>query len=91
MRFLFVRLPPLRPSFALDMNPEEAAVMRDHVADWTDNLKRCAAIVFGPVADPVGPWGLGVVRVKDEAEMRALEAGDPAIRSGRGFRYEVLR
>ncbi len=91
MRFFFARLLPPRPSFALDMNPEEAAVMRDHAAYWTDALKRGAAVVFGPVADPAGSSGLGVVRAKDEAEMRAFEAGDPAIRSGRGFRHEVLR
>lgn len=33
---------------------------------------------------------MGVVRVKDEAEARAFEAGDPVIRAGRGFRYEIL-
>jgi len=47
-------------------------------------------IVFGPVADPKGGWGLGVVRARDEAEVAAFEAGDPVVRSGRGFRYEVL-
>ena len=46
--------------------------------------------LFGPVADPAGPWGLGVVRVAGESEMRELEANDPVILSGRGFRYEVL-
>ena len=30
-------------------------------------------IVFGPVADPKGPWGLGVLRVRDEAEIASFE------------------
>jgi uncharacterized protein YndB with AHSA1/START domain len=89
-RFFFCRLIPPRPTFAADMTPEEAAMMREHAAYWREHLVRGAAIVFGPVADPKGPWGLGVVRVTDEAELRAFEAGDPAIRSERGFRYEVL-
>jgi hypothetical protein len=48
------------------------------------------AIVFGPVAGPKGAWGLGVVRGADEAGVRVFEASDPAVRSKRGFRYEVL-
>jgi len=64
--------------------------MQSHVAYWSDLLARGKAVVFGPVADPHGPWGLGVIRVADEAEASALTEGDPAIRSERGFRYEVL-
>jgi uncharacterized protein YndB with AHSA1/START domain len=89
-RFFFCRLIAPRPTFAADMTPEEAALMREHGAYWRGHLERGAAIVFGPVADPKGPWGLGVVRVADEAELRAFEAGDPVIRAERGFRYEAL-
>ncbi|WP_437838287.1 SRPBCC domain-containing protein [Sorangium sp. So ce1153] len=89
-RFFVCRLLPPRPTFVMDMSAEERAVMQEHVAYWTGHLRAGTAIVFGPVADPSGPWGLGVVRVADEAAVRALEAGDPAIRSERGFRYEVL-
>jgi hypothetical protein len=46
-------------------------------------------VVFGPVADPAAPFGVGIVEVDDEAEMRALTEADPAIRSGRGMRWEV--
>jgi hypothetical protein len=70
--------------------PLEAAVMRDHAAYWADCLHEGMAIVFGPVADPKGAWGLGVVRMADEAAVRVFEGGDPAIQSKRGFRYEVL-
>ena len=64
--------------------------MGEHATYWRGHLAAGRAIVFGPVADPEGAWGLGVVRVKDEAEARAFEASDPAVRSGRGFRYEIL-
>jgi uncharacterized protein YndB with AHSA1/START domain len=86
----FVRLVAPRPTFMMDMTAEEREVMRAHGAYWREKLAAGSAIAFGPVADPQGGWGLGVVQAADEAEMRAFEAGDPVIESGRGFRYEVL-
>ena len=47
-------------------------------------------IAFGPVADPKGGWGVGIVRVPDVEAMHALKDADPVILSGRGFSYEVL-
>jgi len=34
--------------------------------------------------------GLGLVRARDEGEVRALEAGDPAIQAKLGMHYEIL-
>lgn len=79
-RFFFCRLLPPRPTFAQDMTAGEAAVIMEHVAYWDKHLHIGTAIVFGPVADPKGAWGLGVVRVADEAAVRVFEAkrpGDP--------------
>jgi uncharacterized protein YndB with AHSA1/START domain len=89
-RYFFVRLIAPRPTFVQDMSAEERAVMIEHAGYWRGHLDTGAAIVFGPVADPEGGWGLGVIRAADEAAVAAYEAGDPVIRSGRGFRYEVL-
>jgi uncharacterized protein YciI len=72
------------------MNDEERAMMQRHVGFWTELVATGEAIVFGPVLDPEGPFGLGVVRVRDEAAARALGDRDPAIVSGRGFRYQVI-
>ncbi|MEI9983760.1 MAG: YciI family protein [Aliidongia sp.] len=47
-------------------------------------------VVFGPVGDPKGVWGLGVVRSADEGEARALADADPVIQADRGFSYEIL-
>jgi len=89
-KYFFCRLIGPRPTFAFDMNDEERKMMGEHAKYWRDKLEQGKAVVFGPVHDPAGPWGLGVVRVADEAELRAFEAGDPVISSGRGFRYEVM-
>jgi uncharacterized protein YndB with AHSA1/START domain len=88
-RYFFCRLLPPRPTFAADMDAAEAEVMRQHAQYWRGLMDRGVAIVFGPVADPAGPWGLGVLRTSSEESLRELRDGDPAIRSGRGFRYET--
>jgi uncharacterized protein YndB with AHSA1/START domain len=85
-----VRLVPPRPTFLMDMTPEEGAVMQAHAGYWAEKLAAGVVVAFGPVADPTGVWGMGLLRAKDEAEIKAFEAGDPVIRSERGFRYEVL-
>jgi uncharacterized protein YndB with AHSA1/START domain len=89
LRYFVCRLLP-RATFALDMNAEEADVMRQHASYWKGLLDQGAAVVFGPVADPEGPWGLGVVRAPSEEKLCAMRDADPAILSKRGFRYEVL-
>ena len=48
---------------------------------------RGISIVFGPVMDPKGVYGMGVHRAEDEAEMRRLLDQDPA--NGL-LQYEVL-
>jgi uncharacterized protein YndB with AHSA1/START domain len=88
--FFFCRLLPPRPTFAADMTAEERAMMNEHAAYWRGMLDRGVAIVYGPVGDPAGAWGLGVVRAASEEALREIRENDPAIKSGRGLRYEVM-
>jgi uncharacterized protein YndB with AHSA1/START domain len=88
-RWFLLRLIGPRPTFAQDMNAEERAIMQKHGAYWRGKLGEGRVLAFGPVMDPAGAWGLGLVQ-GDEAEVRAFQAGDPAIQSERGFRYETL-
>ena len=76
------RLQPPRPTFALDMDDEERAVMGRHAEYWTDLLRRGVAVVFGPVLDPAGSWGLAVVQVDSEDAVHALGRQDPAVSAG---------
>src|SRR6476646_7209534 len=87
--FLFRLLPP-RPTFMFDMTDAEKQAMGAHVAYWTEQAKKGPAIVFGPVADPKGGWGVGIVEVESEEQMRELEKNDPVIRANIGLKYEVL-
>jgi uncharacterized protein YndB with AHSA1/START domain len=88
--FFLCRLLAPRPTFAHDMNADERALMGEHARYWRQHMSEGRVIVFGPVADPSGPWGLGVVRAADLAAARAFADGDPAVRSNTGFRCEIL-
>jgi uncharacterized protein YciI len=39
-------------------------------------------VIFGPVLDSTGSWGLGVVEADDEDELRSFAADDPVVTSG---------
>jgi uncharacterized protein YndB with AHSA1/START domain len=85
--YFMCKLLPPRPSFMADMSDDERKIMGAHAAYWAGFFEKGVALAYGPVIDPSGPFGLGVLKVRDEDELRAFESGDPAITSGRGFAY----
>jgi len=87
--FLFKLTPP-RPTFMYDITPDEQTLMGVHGVYWSGQLAAGKIIAFGPVADPAGGWGLGVLRVTNPAEVDELIANDPVSLAKQGFRYEVF-
>ena len=85
--FVF-RLIASRPTFALDMTDEEREIMERHAAYWQPFIDSGHMVIFGPVLDSTGSWGLGVVEADDEDELRAFAAEDPAVTTGTG-RIEI--
>jgi uncharacterized protein len=79
--FVFTLKAP-RPTFALDMTDEEQEIMGRHAAYWQPFIDSGQMVVFGPVLDNTGSWGLGVVEAEDEDEMREFAAGDPVVTTG---------
>jgi uncharacterized protein YciI len=79
--FVF-RLKAHRPNFALDMTDDEREIMGRHAAHWQPLIDSGEMVLFGPVLDGTGSWGLGVVEAEDEEKIRALAADDPAVTSG---------
>jgi uncharacterized protein len=79
--FVF-RLKAPRPNFALDMSDEEREVMGRHAAHWQSYIDSGQMVIFGPVLDSTGAWGLGVVQADDEDEVREFAARDPAVTTG---------
>jgi uncharacterized protein len=76
--FVF-RLKAPRPTFALDMTDEKREIMGRHAAHWQALIDSGQMVVFGPVIDGTGSWGLGVVEADDEDELRRFAADDPVV------------
>ena len=89
MKYFFCKLTPPRPTFMIDMTDAERQVMRQHVAYWSDLAAKGTAILFGPVADPSGGYGIGVVEAADEAAVRELSVNDPVMKANAGFSYAI--
>ena len=86
-QFYVLHLLPSRPDFALTMSSEEKSIMDQHIAYWTEKLKQGIVYAFGPVIDPKGIYGLGVVAVDNEQELKDFIANDPA---GKINKYEYF-
>ncbi len=81
--FVFRLIAP-RPTFALDMTDEEREIMGRHAAHWQPYLDSGQMVVFGPVLEESGSFGLGVVEAADEDEdtLRAFARNDPVVVTG---------
>jgi uncharacterized protein YciI len=79
--FLFRLIPP-RADFAQTMTAEEQSAMAGHTEYWQRLLRDGKVVVYGPVADPEGMWGLGVLRAANRAEVLAIGDRDPSVTAG---------
>jgi uncharacterized protein YciI len=89
MKTFFCKLIAPRATFAQDMSAAEAQIMQEHAAYWRGWMDRGHVVAFGLVADPRGVFGIGIVEVEDEADVRSLKANDPTIKANVGFAFEV--
>ncbi len=90
MKYFFCRLIPPRPTFVHDMTEAEAEIMREHVAYWKGLLERGQALAYGPVDDPEGGYGIGIIALENDADLEAIRANDPTILANRGFKFDAL-
>jgi uncharacterized protein len=79
--FLFRLIPP-RADFAQTMTLDEQQAMAGHKDYWGELLYEGKVVVYGPVADPEGVWGLGVLRARDRAEVLDIGNRDPSVVAG---------
>jgi len=84
------RLMPPRRDFALTLSAQERSVMSEHARYWAGKLQEGSVVAFGPVLDPRGGWGVGIVRARNKASVEAMRDADPAILADIGMRYEIL-
>ena len=70
------------------MADAEAKLMQQHVAYWKGWMDRGFVIVFGPVADPKGTYGVVILELEEE-DANALGMNGPTIKANLGFYFEV--
>jgi len=84
----FCKLVAPRASFAQTMTEQEKAAIQQHGLYWREKVKENIPLAVGLVADPKGFYGIGVLEVTDEEQLKALLDNDPAIKANVGLHYE---
>ena len=89
MAIFFYRLNPPRSTFPADMTPEEAAAMERHFSYWREAISGGSALIFGPVADPNGVYGVAILNAANHAAAKAICDADPALTAQLGFSFAL--
>ena len=82
MNHFFVKLIPPRPTFNKDMNKKEEQTMHYHTQYWSELMRQGFVIVYGPVMDMNGLYGMGVLDVENEQQAIRLMSKDPCVKDG---------
>jgi uncharacterized protein YciI len=82
MTLFLLKLIPPRADFAQTMTEAEQQAMGEHMEYWQQLLHDGRVLVYGPVADPEGVWGLGVVRAESQQEALLVGGDDPVVAQG---------
>lgn len=77
-KYFALKLIAPRNTFVQDMTEEERKIMQSHLEYWKGLMSKGTAIVFGPVFDPKGVYGLGIVAVESEEQVKDITENDPA-------------
>jgi uncharacterized protein YciI len=88
-KYFVLKLNPSRPDFAQTMTQDEREIMLQHVDYWKKYMQEGIMLVFGPVLDPNGVYGLGIIAVDDEGQVSDLIANDPASKINR-YEYHPI-
>ncbi|MFI5135534.1 MAG: YciI family protein [Chitinophagales bacterium] len=77
-KYFVLHLLPSRPTFAMDMSPLEREIMQRHIVYWNDLMSKGFVLAFGPVMDPKGIYGLGIIEVDNADQVNSFISNDPA-------------
>jgi uncharacterized protein YciI len=81
MKHFFVKLISPRPTFPLDMSDDERLLMQEHAVYLKSLQERGVVPVYGPVLDPKGAWGLGIIETESEEQAHAYMDNDPTVKA----------
>jgi uncharacterized protein len=89
-KYFILKLLPPRSTFGQDMTPEERKIMGLHSAYWKGLMAQGFVVAYGPVLDPQGIYGLGIVGVEEEGKVKEFIDADPANGLNRYEYYPML-
>jgi uncharacterized protein YciI len=72
-----------------DMSAEERGLMQAHSNYWRQQMEKGKVVIFGPVLDSAGPYGIGVIRLEDGIDPATVWADDPIVKARIGFKVTV--
>ncbi len=90
MKYFVCRLNGPRPTFPADITERERELMQRHAQYWMPHLQSGKVLVFGPVLDPAGVWGMAALELPDDDDPARYAAQDPVILTDAGFSYDIL-
>ena len=73
----------------MDMSPEERRLMNEHIRATMQHFAAGKILIFGPVMDPNGVFGMAVFEAKNADELRQILDDDPPVKAG-VVRYEIF-
>lgn len=62
----------------MDMTSVERAIMEDHKIFWNGLFEKGVAMVTGPILDPKGAYGFGIIAARSLEDAAEILKGDPA-------------
>jgi uncharacterized protein YciI len=77
-KYFAAKLLSPRPTFPMDMTDDERRIMDEHSRFWKVLLSNGQAVVTGPVLDPKGTYGFGVIVASSIEDAFSLLKDDPA-------------
>ena len=77
-KYFALKLNPSRRDFAQTMTAEEKDIMQQHIVYWKAYMDKGVMLIFGSVLDPNAVYGLGIVAVYTEDQVKELIDNDPA-------------
>ena len=82
MPHFFFKLIPPRPTFAQDMSAEERDLMMQHAAYTKTFFDAGTLLAYGPVFDPAGSFGMGLLEMPSMDEAKQMADNDPTVKAG---------
>ncbi len=72
------------------MTDDERSIILQHIEYWKQLMQQGKVYAFGPVMHPDGVYGLGIVSVESEEELKGIIDADPAGKINRNEFFPMI-